>query len=125
MRDDIIGGLKNAIERGESIENAIQSFISAGYPENEVRQAARGLTVDSALSDAGQSSKPVDNVPAAPKSPETGIGQIQKLPKPKLVQEQKQGVGAKTIIIFSAILVALVILLVLTIVFREKIAGLF
>lgn len=43
MRDDILGGLKNALERGSSLEDAIRSFINAGYPEAEVREAAQAI----------------------------------------------------------------------------------
>lgn len=43
MREDIYGGLKNAMERGISIESAIRSFINAGYKEEEVRAAAQEL----------------------------------------------------------------------------------
>ncbi len=44
MREDIYGALKNAIERGESIESAVRSFINAGYNETEVREAAQALS---------------------------------------------------------------------------------
>ena len=44
MREDIIAGLKNALERGESLEKAVQSFINAGYNPAEVREAAESLS---------------------------------------------------------------------------------
>ena len=44
MRRDLYGGLKNAIERGENIERAIQSFVNAGYSDIEVREAADQIT---------------------------------------------------------------------------------
>src|SRR3989344_4656666 len=43
MREDILRGLKNAIERGEPLEKAVQSFISAGYNPVEVKQAAESM----------------------------------------------------------------------------------
>lgn len=43
MRDDIYGGLRNALDRGISLEQAIKSFTNAGYPESEVREAALAL----------------------------------------------------------------------------------
>lgn len=43
MRDDIFGGLRNALERGSTLEQAIRSFVNAGYRETEVREAAKGL----------------------------------------------------------------------------------
>jgi len=33
---ELIGGLRNALERGEDIEKAKKSFISAGYKKNKV-----------------------------------------------------------------------------------------
>ena len=39
-KDEIVSGLKNAVERGSTIEQAVQSFINAGYNPVEVRQAA-------------------------------------------------------------------------------------
>jgi len=44
MRDEIWAGLKNAIERGEPIDKAVQSFISAGYNAEEVKEAAKGIS---------------------------------------------------------------------------------
>lgn len=41
MRDDIAGGIRNALEHGATLEQAAKSFISAGYPEREVREATR------------------------------------------------------------------------------------
>jgi len=43
MREDIIAGLKNAYERGESMQKAMQAFINAGYNKEEVEEAARFL----------------------------------------------------------------------------------
>lgn len=44
VRQDILGGLKNALERGESLEQAKASFIDAGYPREEVEEAALALS---------------------------------------------------------------------------------
>lgn len=44
MREDIYGGLKNALERGADLEDAVRSFINAGYPESEVRGVAQGMS---------------------------------------------------------------------------------
>ena len=43
MRDEILSGLRAAIEHGSSLDKAIQSFINAGYNPAEVRQAASSL----------------------------------------------------------------------------------
>ena len=38
---ELISGLKNALDRGETLLKAKQSFINAGYPQAEVEAAAR------------------------------------------------------------------------------------
>ena len=43
MREDIFAGLRNAIERGATLEQAVQSFINAGYNPVEVKQAAESI----------------------------------------------------------------------------------
>src|SRR3989344_1349632 len=40
MKEEIVGGLKNALERGSYLEQAVQSFINAGYNAAEIRDAA-------------------------------------------------------------------------------------
>lgn len=42
-RQDLITALKNALERGESLQQAKLSLISAGYSQQEVEEAARAL----------------------------------------------------------------------------------
>lgn len=39
VREDLLGALKNAIERGESEEEAKQSLLNSSYPEEEIREA--------------------------------------------------------------------------------------
>jgi|SRR3989338_10526383 len=40
---EIVGGLQNAINRGETIEKAKQSFLNAGYRREEIELAARKI----------------------------------------------------------------------------------
>lgn len=40
MREEIIAGLRNAIERGQSIQQAMQSMINAGYQASEIQEAS-------------------------------------------------------------------------------------
>ena len=44
MREDIVAGLRNALDRGVSLERAVRSLINAGYNPVEVRQAAQSLS---------------------------------------------------------------------------------
>jgi hypothetical protein len=43
VREDILGGLKNALERGDTLQEAKDSFISAGYSKADVEEAAASL----------------------------------------------------------------------------------
>jgi len=43
-RADLVAALRNAIERGQSLEAAKSSLINAGYATNEVEEAAAALT---------------------------------------------------------------------------------
>ncbi len=42
-REDIIGGLKVALSKGETLEEAMQSFYNSGYKKEEIEEAARVL----------------------------------------------------------------------------------
>jgi len=44
MKDDIIASLKAAMEHGASLEQAVASFVSAGYNSAEVQEAARQIS---------------------------------------------------------------------------------
>ncbi len=43
VRGDIIGGIKIALSRGQSLQDAMQSFYNAGYKKEEIMDAARTL----------------------------------------------------------------------------------
>jgi len=44
VRQDIMAGLKNALERGYSLEQAQVSLINSGYNQNEINEASNFLT---------------------------------------------------------------------------------
>lgn len=43
MSEEITAGLRNAIERGETLQRAMQSFINAGYNPADVKRSAEAL----------------------------------------------------------------------------------
>ena len=43
MNEEILGGLKAALARGESLKKAMMSFYSAGYKKEDIEAAARAL----------------------------------------------------------------------------------
>ncbi len=88
MREDILRGLKNAIERGESLERAAQSFVNAGYNPIEVRQAAQSLS-EGVSSITEPYAKKIE-LPVLPKRPENlqgiqqpNIKQVYSMPRPQ------------------------------------------
>jgi len=75
MKGEIYAGLKNALERGSSLEEAIQTFINAGYNPREVREAGKmisGEVSDIVFQDQYQQSSIVEDklLPPMP-SPES------------------------------------------------------
>lgn len=85
MKEELISGLQNAVERGATLEAAVQSFINAGYNPQEVREAARNFSsgVSTMLNyspDAGKTFPTVlDNTNMQPNNPESNAakGNIQ------------------------------------------------
>tara|TARA_Y100000031_G_C8138709_1_gene346523 strand:- start:58 stop:480 length:423 start_codon:yes stop_codon:yes gene_type:complete len=43
MSEDILAGLKSAMSRGDSLQEAMQSFYNAGYMKRDIDAAARKL----------------------------------------------------------------------------------
>ncbi len=86
---EISGGIKNALDRGESLSKAKQSFINAGYTPQEVQSAAQMIrqTPSGKVSPPGTSqSKPL--------SPQ---------PQPTATNKAKETTSKKTIIILTVV----------------------
>jgi len=43
MREDILGGLKSALIRGETLKKAMMTLYNTGYKKNEIEEAAAAL----------------------------------------------------------------------------------
>ena len=50
MKEEIVAGMRNALEKGESIDTAVQTFINAGYNLFEVRAAAQMISSSGGIS---------------------------------------------------------------------------
>ena len=50
MKEEIVAGLRNAIEHGDSLEGASRTFINAGYNQYEVEAAARIVSSNGGVS---------------------------------------------------------------------------
>jgi hypothetical protein len=52
LNPDILGGLKSAITRGYSLEEAMLSFLNAGYKREEIEEAAQSFQTQAAQASA-------------------------------------------------------------------------
>jgi FtsZ-interacting cell division protein ZipA len=96
MRDEIIAGLRNGVARGQTLEQAAQSFVNAGYNPQEVRAAYQMLS-------SGASNTIATNAHSLPQGQEVQIQQntqraigsnnvkpVQNQMKPQQAQQQMQ-----------------------------------
>ncbi len=151
--EEIESALKNAIAHGYSLEQAVQSFISAGYSQKDVQEAAHLLTLGTTtLTQA--SSQPVpqfpQNLPSAsvisslsiPASPTLSTPsqevarsplslQPAPLPNQPLPQQLPQPlppqktVGRRITVILITAFVVLLAILILTIIFGNQLLKFF
>jgi len=118
MREDISGGLKNAIGKGETLEQAIISFINAGYSENEVRESAGN--VHGGILNSLQNVKSLE----AKEKKRT----IQKLETHKIIKNNKNHSKSKIsgkIVLLGGALLILTGILISTLLFKDQILNFF
>jgi len=81
VREDILGGLRSALNRGESIKQAALSFLNAGYKQEEIDEAARVL-------EAERAQQPVQQPPIQPWQVQQPQSQpTTQVQQPKVVQK--------------------------------------
>jgi|SRR3989344_4365497 len=91
MIEEIAGGIKNAMERGATLEQAVQSFISAGYNPVEVRQAAQSLSyLPQTLRPAERQMPDRQENPILPEEPRAPLRQIPQQPSQQTQQPVQQ-----------------------------------
>lgn len=113
MTDEIVGGIRNALERGNSIEEAVQSFIDAGYNPDEVRESAEMIakgSVSFSFFQAEKEAKP--QAESKPQSAQQIYPQSQARPLPVLsvVAAQKKSHFGRTMLIVFLVLILLAII---------------
>lgn len=83
FNDDIFGGIKAAIERGEDLKDAMVSFYNAGYTKREIEEAARKYVMEKRQREASLNAiKGVSN-PKGTKEKEKDEDKTKKLDKGK------------------------------------------
>ncbi len=102
--NDLTSGLKNAIERGSSLEKAMQSLINAGYSQQEVREAANSLTQG-----ATTITRPHINLPHRRVDGEEQ--HLQQLQKQEPLQQPQSPSSKKTIFLIIILILFLILIL--------------
>ena len=110
--NELTGGIKNALEKGEALQKIKQSFVNAGYKPSEVEAAAQEAQ---ALTRHAQ---------PMPITPQTRPDQLKQLtPQFQQLNQQEESKTWLTTTIIISILI--LILAALTGIFWDKITGLF
>lgn len=128
VRQDIVAGLKLAIEKGESLMQAMITFYNSGYKKEEIEEAAQvvqqGQTqTPQQLNQQNQQPTQVNETPT-----KQTIAPQKVLPVNNTQNISSYGVkknSKTTIIVLGAILAFLLILLASLFIFKDKILGLF
>jgi len=84
VREDILGGLRTALARGQSLRQAMMSFYNAGYIKQEIEEAARAVQAE--ISNPTQ--QQFIPGPTAPIFQRTNIMELDPNEKPKEVFSQ-------------------------------------
>lgn len=118
MNPEILEGLKNAISHGSSLDDAVRSFIGAGYSPIEVKEAAQSLTSGTlALMAAPPEAQSLPSSPipqqelsSAPAAEIRQIpSQLQSLPSSEQPKPEKKGVPKWMKIAIVALLLLIIL----------------
>jgi hypothetical protein len=131
MKDEIIVGLKNAVERGYTIDQAVASMINAGYNAGEVKDAAgvffgaSHIIYSSGKPDSSEqmSTNLAGETIALAKKAEAQMPLPQQSINPAASEVKKEGHGM--VIILVVILLLIVGLLISSMLFKDQILSLF
>ncbi len=141
MREDIVGMLKNAIERGGRPDKVAESLIASGYNAIEVQQALSFVT-GGTLSSLSAPQQPISQArpviqqnpqqqvqrPAYSPYPQQNLQQPQQQmikPLPVYREQQQQSEGTGKVVVLVLVLLLLVGGLISTIIFKDDILKVF
>lgn len=109
-KPEIVGGLRNALERGASLESAKRSFVTAGYNAKDVEDSALQVSSGGVLQIAHSNTL-------------NGKGELQyaeEKQENKIIGEKKNSKNLILVIVLSAVLLLLLGFLVSLVFFRDK-----
>ena len=126
MKEEIIGGLRNALEHGMTVEQAAQSFLNAGYNPQDVQDAVQSLggvsaqTSPTPLATLSPSPQKINqtlpvSTPSSPSTPPVSVVPVQQPLQPK------KSAWHYVLIGLSIVIVVLVAALIGVIAFSDQI----
>jgi len=80
VNEELVAGLRNGFERGESLEKSIQTLLSAGYSAQDVKEAADSINFGAL---AESSKQAIKSAPSPTKEMPVAITSPPKLPEKK------------------------------------------
>lgn len=108
-KEEITICLTNALERNQSIENAIESLINAGFMREEVEEVAREISRVSETAKIISASQPPMSQSSWISPPSPTSGSVKPLPTVPSAH-QREGAGMKLFIIVGVIIFIVLIL---------------
>lgn len=135
VNQDILGGLRNAVSHGESLQSAMQSFYNAGYKKEDIYEAAKIVQAGGVSSEMPIQSQtqliPTQMKQQSPATPQVPSQQPSQQPSQiasKYEQPKSSGGFMQSkgfVVLLAGILLLLIGGLVTVVVFKEKILGMF
>ncbi|MBU2562362.1 MAG: hypothetical protein KKF68_01750 [Nanoarchaeota archaeon] len=127
VKEEILEGLRIALSKGETLQQAMISFYNAGYKREEIEEAARDLTIQiqKPVQQSPPQEKQISNKPIFPKKPPppityNSIASVSEYGPKKKVSKEK--IIALVLVILLLILIGVLGLLFL---FKEELVNFF
>jgi len=90
MNEEVLGGLRSALERGQTLERAMMTLFNSGYKKEEIEEAARSLLEFQPSAQLQPPVKTVAKIPIVKQTPQPASLPKQQITPPQPTQIQKQ-----------------------------------
>jgi len=116
IRDELVAGLKLSMERGESRQAAMQTFVNAGYSVEDVNESAAALTEQPKPMElkkeviSAKQEKTFQPLPKAPETPEAPASSTL-VSKPEASRKMKIILLAAALIVIALLAVSVYLFL--------------
>jgi len=128
-REELVEGIRMATEKGESLKDAMMSFLNAGYLKEDIEDAARIVQSGISIKEEKPLQKPAEesvekitiseNIPSAPAT-------VQKISDYSGKEDSKMNPQKKRLLIALLVFLGVIgIFLFLLLLFKEKFISLF